>query len=311
MPLESTMTPSVRQLKFREFAPPASLAGTVECIWLRQRWRPQETTLGVLPDGRVDLVWATNGQIVVMGPQTRAANRPLPSRAAAIGVRFCPGAGPPILGIPALELVDRQVPLEAIDTHPASRLRKAVANFEAVAAAPAAVESVLRRLMTASTLDRVVLGAARLLHDPTARVDQVATELAISERQLQRRFRATIGYGPKTLQRVLRFRRMLAALACGRDAVGGMARIAYESGYCDQAHLARECQLLSSLGPARLATALVHLQAQGAMGAFKTTAWSSPRRLGDPSPRPMAGAPGGNDGMRAGEWTVASTTRRA
>ena len=85
------------------------------------------------------------------------------------------------------------------------------------------------------------------LADPRARVEALAGELGLSERQLRRRFHAAAGYGPKTLQRVLRFRRFLAA---SRE---DLARAALEAGYADQAHLSRECARLAGTSPGRLA----------------------------------------------------------
>ena len=76
--------------------------------------------------------------------------------------------------------------------------------------------------------------------------EALADELGLSERQLRRRFHAAAGYGPKTLQRVLRFRRFLAG---PRD---DLARAALEAGYADQPHLAREVAKLAGTTPSRL-----------------------------------------------------------
>ncbi len=46
--------------------------------------------------------------------------------------------------------------------------------------------------------------------------------LGVSERQLRRRFEDAVGYGPKTLARVLRFQRFLALASGG----GELARLA-------------------------------------------------------------------------------------
>jgi len=54
--------------------------------------------------------------------------------------------------------------------------------------------------------DPAVTWAARLLRDPATRAEDVAAEVGLSLRQLRRRCQAVVGYGPKTLQRVLRFR---------------------------------------------------------------------------------------------------------
>jgi hypothetical protein len=61
-----------------------------------------------------------------------------------------------------------------------------------------------------------------------------------------------VGYGPKALERVLRFRRFvrrLDAVASGRISLAG---IAAALSYADQAHLGRECLRLSGSTPGTL-----------------------------------------------------------
>ena len=59
-----------------------------------------------------------------------------------------------------------------------------------------------------------------------------------SERALRRRFNDAIGYGPKKLDRIIRFGRLLRLAALRR--ADGLAAAAAELGYADQAHLTRE-----------------------------------------------------------------------
>jgi AraC-like DNA-binding protein len=91
-----------------------------------------------------------------------------------------------------------------------------------------------------------------LLRDPSARTGDVAEEVGLSVRQLRRRCHAAAGYGPKTLQRVLRFQRFVRHLDASSGACD-LASAAAEAGYADQAHLTRECAALSGLTPAALA----------------------------------------------------------
>ena len=84
---------------------------------------------------------------------------------------------------------------------------------------------------------------------PGARVDELGAQLGVSERQLRRRFADAVGYGPKTLARVLRFQRFLALAATGDDL---RARWRLGAGYADQAHLTRECRRLAGRTPAEL-----------------------------------------------------------
>jgi AraC-like DNA-binding protein len=76
-------------------------------------------------------------------------------------------------------------------------------------------------------------------------------------RQLRRRCHAVVGYGPKTLQRVLRFRRFVSRIDAGPGGPGALdlAALAAHAGYADQAHLTRECRQLAGLTPTALVRA--------------------------------------------------------
>jgi len=91
-----------------------------------------------------------------------------------------------------------------------------------------------------------------LARHPAARLSELGDYVGLSERQLRRRFEAGVGYGPKTLHRILRFRRWLQCAR--RPAAGGfgLAALAAVSGYADQAHLSREVARLAGVPPAAL-----------------------------------------------------------
>ena len=115
-------------------------------------------------------------------------------------------------------------------------------------------------LVTDGDPDPAATRAAVLLADPRARAEDVAAEIGLSMRQLRRRCHAVVGYGPKTLQRVLRFRRFVARIDAGLpsgqagvDPGHDLAALAAQAGYADQAHLTRECRALAGLTPAALA----------------------------------------------------------
>jgi AraC-like DNA-binding protein len=136
------------------------------------------------------------------------------------------------------------VPLEDLDLglDPDRRLSGDLEPWDALGLLAGAAT----RLAAAGGPDRAVQQAALRLLDPRQRVETLAGDLGLSERQLRRRVRAGVGYGPKTLQRVLRLRRFLRT--GGED----LGRAALEAGYADQAHLTRECRRLTGLPPAVL-----------------------------------------------------------
>jgi AraC-like DNA-binding protein len=221
---------------YRELAAPGALA----CLWVRVVGEGRERT-DVLPDGCSDLIWSAGRGAFVAGPDTGPAPVTSPPGSVLLGVRFRPGAGGAALEMPLSELRDRRVDLTDLRPELAARLD---AGLDPRAAA--AVLSRLAAELASAPRDAEVEAAVARLADPRARVEALAGELGLSERQLRRRFHAAAGYGPKTLQRVLRFRRFLAGDRAD------LARAALDAGYADQAHLARECARLAGTSPSRL-----------------------------------------------------------
>lgn len=76
----------------------------------------------------------------------------------------------------------------------------------------------------------------------------LAAGTGIGSRTLQRRFRSHTGLPPKRFMSLERFRRAVAAIAAG----GGLAQVALETGYCDQAHLTADLKRHAGLSPGRL-----------------------------------------------------------
>lgn len=232
---------------YREFSPPPALRDALECLWVRVSPDPAPPA-HVLPDGGADIIWSAGEPAFVAGPDTAARVIPVSPRTFIVGARFNPGAGGAALGIPLSELRDTRARLadmrpELGDTlDPGLRPRAA---FDQLAA-------LVWRLVAEGPPDPAVRAAARRLDHPRTRVETLASELGFSERQLRRRCHAAVGYGPKTLQRVLRFRRFLAGLDAG-GADPDLARLALDAGYADQAHLTRDSSRLAGLAPSALA----------------------------------------------------------
>ncbi|WP_091609469.1 DUF6597 domain-containing transcriptional factor [Micromonospora mirobrigensis] len=68
----------------------------------------------VLPDGCLDLLWSSRRGLLVAGPDRRAHLSSSAPGERWTGLRLPPGVGPAVFGVPADELRDRRVPLEAL-----------------------------------------------------------------------------------------------------------------------------------------------------------------------------------------------------
>ena len=227
---------------YREWAVAPALGVFVACTWAaRQGDDGAPHVAAVLPDACIDLVW-DGARLFVAGPDTGPV--PVTPRAGGIfaGVRFRPGAAPAVLGVPAPELLDRRV--DAADILGAAVAAELADRLYACASPGAAAallgEAAARLVARADRPDPVV----------AALVAGGAEAPPVSDRAVRRRCTAAVGYGPKTLDRVLRFQRFLNLAAV--TPVRPLAHLAADAGYADQSHLTRECGRLAGTTPARL-----------------------------------------------------------
>ena len=236
---------------YTEWPAPAALRDAVACLWAQITSEGADRAGLVLPDGCTDLVWEQGRGAFVAGPDTGPVATTMMAGTFIFGARFRPSAGGPALGVPLSELRDQRVDLADLRPGDARRLP---ATLDPDTAA-ARMLDVTAALVAGSAPDPAVTWAVRLLRDPQARAEDVAAEVGLSLRQLRRRCHAVVGYGPKTLQRVLRFRRFVSRVDAVPETpdVLDLAALAAEAGYADQAHLTRECGKLSGLTPAALA----------------------------------------------------------
>ncbi len=204
------------------------------CSWTAALPRDGEPYVQrVVPDGCVDLMWSERG-ILVAGPDTGPVPATVRPGDSVVAVRFGPGSAPPVLGVPADAIRDGRLPLRELWGGEADRLAEAVAR----AADPrgALVAAVRARMRPPDPAVPAVVAALA-----GSSVREAADRVGLSERQLRRRSLAAFGYGPKTLQRVLRFQRALRLARAGVP----LADAALAAGYSDQAHFAHEVRDLA------------------------------------------------------------------
>jgi AraC-like DNA-binding protein len=237
---------------YREFAPSRALHPVIACRWRRDVPDDTDASTMVLPDGCVDLIWR-DGQVSVAGLDRTARQSAVRGGERIVGIRLRPGMAGAVLGRPASEFLDIQVPLEDVLGSQASELAERLELAREPDGEYLLLEGVVAAALAESSPDPLVLAATRRLGFPGSRVDQLADALGISERQLRRRFHRAVGYGPKTLDRVLRFRRLVDQAEAISEGDQDLARLAAELGYADQAHMTRDCVRLTGVPPARLA----------------------------------------------------------
>lgn len=227
---------------FVERQPRSELRQHVACVWFERHTGGHQPRSHAVADGFVDLVYGRS--LWVRGPDTRAHPIRYEEGSCFVGVRLRPGAAPVLLGIGANELVDRRIFLTELWGRDADDLSGLVAEESEEEVADALQAALLTRLGRADPV--VEWMVAELEREPRLSVRRLVELSGLSERQLLRRSRVGLGYGPKTLQRIFRLRRFQRLAAHG----GSLARMALTAGYADQAHLTRECRRLTGRTPA-------------------------------------------------------------
>ena len=237
--------------EYREFPAPLPLSDYFLCFWTQTiSGTSGEYEQQVLPDGCVDIVFVNQDAPVAVGPWTNPFAVSFSAGTRILGARFHPGRAPGLLGLPAVELLNQSAPLRAlggaIRNEQFDRVREAGAAQQAAALG----ETLLSDRKQFAPYDRAVAHAiCWLARNPHGKVEQLSQVLGISPRQLQRRFSAAVGYGPKTFHSVLRFQRLLRIAGQRTRSLSDLSACA---GYSDQAHMTREVRRFSNVPPATL-----------------------------------------------------------
>jgi AraC-like DNA-binding protein len=240
-----------------ERPPLPGLAAVVRTVWI-QRTGEAAYVQRHLPTGGVEIHFPIGGRPQLVGPLTRPEIEVIPAHTTIVGVRFQPGAAPPLPTV-LDDLVDQRLGLGELWGSSVDRLVEAMARAGTPERALMFLQThLLQEFRSAGGVDPLVGEAVQALMPwHPADVGTVAAHLALSTCQLRRRCLHAVGVSPKVLQRTLRFQGFLAlaqagATATGRLGTDGIAGLAVDAGYADQAHLSRECLRLTGLTPSRL-----------------------------------------------------------
>jgi AraC-like DNA-binding protein len=233
--------------QYRESPPAPPLRRYFRCVWTNFIPADHSGPISVVPDGCVDLLWR-DGALRVAGPDVIAATLlPRPGNTI-VGVRFQPGAARGWLGLPMSELVGLEVDLVDLWGGRVSEMTRKLEDAPTTKERSTVLQHELSRL--APDKEEPARDAAAVFHlmqgdpiEPGTKISVILDRLDTSARTLRRRSYEHFGYGPKTLDRILRFQRLLSHARATPRAT--LARLAYDTGYADQAHLSREVRDLT------------------------------------------------------------------
>lgn len=256
-------------MAYHQIQPLAPLRPFVESIWIQEDLRnaaefdfPPTT---VLPSAKIDLLFYFGDPFVqfendretllprffLIGQRTRPIKVAATGTTGIIIVGFYPWGAAPFFKLPMHELQNQSISLDSFMD-------------------PAGIDSITGQLLDAADpiqrallLQRFLLGLLNpAAHDALvtqstheinrdfgrAEIHRLANDHHISRRQYIRRFKNSIGIGPKKFSNIVRFQKTLLLLELGFD----WTRIAEKCGYYDQAHFIKEVKSFSGYSPQKL-----------------------------------------------------------
>lgn len=197
-----------------------------------------------------------DGPPTVYGVTTAIGTRVLEGAGRALGIMFRPAGFRPFLGRVLSGITDQALALADVFGPQVTRLEAEVLAAGEPEAMAATADAFLAALVPPepqpSEATSVVV--ERVAGDPSlVRVDDLADEVGVSPRQLQRRFADHVGASPKSVIR--RYRLYEAAERARLGTYEDWAALASELGYSDQAHLTRDFTAVIGMPPDRYARA--------------------------------------------------------
>jgi AraC-like DNA-binding protein len=187
--------------------------------------------------------------VSIIGPQTwRRARLIIRNHVESLVVLFQPSGFHALFGTPTAPLSETGTEGHAVLGPAISRLHQQLGNLESFAERARLLDRFfLDRLKQAPGHDPVYQALHQLtLPGPSTKVSDVARQMSVNLRQLERKSLAYAGVSPKHLTRISRFSRALRLRA---ETSFTWTQIAHESEYHDHMHMIRDFRIFAGEAP--------------------------------------------------------------
>lgn len=253
-------------MNYRTIPPPQNLSPYVKYFWTLES-KSQETsfkTFGAIVDGSPGAIIVRKENEAFCDEQKRRLPgillygqtiTPVKLKAAgnfnAIGICFQPHALKSIFGFDASELNDTCIDLDSTNTKKMGKLSDKLAEAITLDDQMEAVYQYLMRHIE-SNVHKAEGVTTHALNQITSMrgnlsLHELQRQLNVSERSLERKFKHTVGIGPKLFARICRFQESLNQMR--RDKYDKLSDIAYENDYADQSHFIRVFKEFTGFSP--------------------------------------------------------------
>lgn len=205
----------------------------------------------VFPDGAAKLIFRFSDsgcRMVLIGPSTEKACVEIDAASEYVGIRFRAGQTPYFADITPAELVNNHAELTHLQGVPIESLAERMLALPNVSERQRVIADMVRGLRPLVRDDRCRLAAGLLeAHDGQLRVSELAAQLNLTNRSLERMFLDHMAITPKRLSRLVRLRHLLSKLQ--NQSFTSLADLSQTCGYADQSHMIKDFRALTGRLP--------------------------------------------------------------
>ena len=252
-------------VQLQEYRPVQALSPYVQRFWSGRFNTSGKDCLSqrVLPNGFVEVIvhltdlhcdllssngWKQSPDYTLIGLHNNPYEVHFQREVEVFAIRFKPEGFFALFGVPLEELADGHEDLVAVLGTKFRDVAARLKDEKDIAGRLRAAERFLGKVAACSE-STYLNRAGELIRSAGGklRVDEMADQLCISRRQLERTFKEKLGVSPKQYMRIARLNRVQDLLREGQ--CQGIADVAYQAGYADQSHLNRDFKLLVGDSP--------------------------------------------------------------
>lgn len=253
-------------MNYQVYTPCPELQQFVKCFWtLEDDPLPEPVRQRVLPDGCMEMIFhygdlytqffedgssVVQPRSFVFGQISRYIEIAPTGASGIVSARFLPDGVLPFITRPLSELENRATSLYDLFGEPGMELEGNVVRAADNQQRIKIIEGfLLSRLADPATIDNIAKYCVDVIIGSRGQIAlaELAGELKINRRSLERKFMSVIGMSPKQLSRVVRLQATLKMLE--QKQFTSLTSLAYENGYYDQAHFIKDFKEFTGMSP--------------------------------------------------------------
>lgn len=253
-------------MDYKTYIPSPELSPLIKCYWSLESPReaiPEKQR--IVPDACMELIfhygdlyrqYGEDGTSIiqprcfVFGQLSAPLEIEPTGQTGIFAVRFHPEGFNPFATVPIKELEHKATALDLLFGAEGLALEEAVLNAKDTETRIHLTEAfLLQRLAGKAVQDRIIAAALDTILGAKGQlpVQDLAQQMSINRRQLERRFSEQIGLSPKQLSKIIRIQASLKLLL--QNQYSSLTELAYEGDYYDQAHFIKDFKEFTGLSP--------------------------------------------------------------